>query len=239
MKAAGPIFGIYFYTRAVAIATDLDLIKSILIKDFTNFPNRGTYSNERDDPISANLVNIEDDAWRNLRHKLSPTFTSGKIKFMFSTVTEVADKLIERIERETLGTGQIEVKNILARFTTDVIGSTAFGIECNSLEDPTNQFYEIGQKAFSPGNFLKRSFLQTYRELGRKLRMRLSSKAVEEFYVDVVKKTIQYREENQNEKRKDFMNLLMELRDPSKPDPLTFNQILAQSVVFFLAGNVV
>lgn len=233
LKSQGPIGGIYIYVRAIALVTDLDLIKNILVKDFTTFPNRGSYSNEKDDPLSAHLVNLEDDPWRSLRQKLTPTFTSGKLKMMFGTISEVADKLIKTIEKETTATGQLEVKDVLSRFTTDVIGTTAFGIDCNSLEDKTTKFYEMGLKAFSSFNFFKRAFLLTFKELARKLHMTSSNKEIGEFYTGVVRETIKYRKENPQVQRNDFMNLLIKLKDSGE---LTFNQITAQSIVFFLAG---
>lgn len=234
LKSAGPISGIYIYIRTQAMVTNLDLVKQILVKDFNIFTNRGNYSNEKDDPITAHLVAIEDDAWRNLRHKITPTFTSGKLKFMFGTVTDIADKLIEVIQNETISTGQLEIKDVMSRFTTDVIGSTAFGIDCNSLEDPTTKFYEMGLKSFSSFNFFKRSFLMTYPNLGRKLHIKSSNKEVREFYIDVVRRTLKYREENPDLQRNDFMHLMTKLKGA---EALTFNQIAAQSVVFFLAGK--
>lgn len=61
------ISGIYLFIRPVLMIVDLDIIKSILVKDFNTFPNRGTYFNEQDDPISAHMFNLENDPWRQLR----------------------------------------------------------------------------------------------------------------------------------------------------------------------------
>lgn len=234
-KGVGPIAGVYIYIQPQAYVMDLDLIKQILVKEFNIFTNRGIYHNEADDPLSANLAAVEDDAWRSLRQKISPTFTSGKLKVMFGTIAEISDKLIRTIEKETKSSGQLEVKDVLSRFTTDVIGSVAFGIECNSLEDPSTQFYKMGLKAFSSINFLKRTFLAVYGNLGKKLHMKTTNKEVGDFYFDVVGKTVKHREDNPQLQRNDFLNLLVKLKGP---DALTFNQIAAQSVVFFNAGKI-
>lgn len=233
LKPKGPIGGVYMFTQKMAIATDLDLIKTIMVKDFTTFPNRGGYVNEEDDPLSANLASLEDDPWRSLRHKLTPTFTSGKLKMMFGTISEVADKLVQTIQKETKLTGQLEVKDIFSRFTTDVIGTTAFGIDCNSLEDKTTKFYEMGLKAFSTRNIVKILFLQAYKDLAKKLHMTTMNKEVGEFYLNVVKETLKYRKDNPQLQRNDFMNLLIKMKNSNE---LSLNQVTAQSIVFFLAG---
>ncbi|KAG5674637.1 hypothetical protein PVAND_004591 [Polypedilum vanderplanki] len=232
LKNKGPVVGVYMYVEPMAIIMDLDLVKTILVKEFNTFPNRGLYHNEKDDPTSANLASIEDEQWKILRNKISPTFSSGKIKNMFPIVGEVADKMIERIEIDSKEKGSIEVKDILARFTTDVIGRVGFGIECNSLDDNTTKFYQIGLKAFSNINFFTRTLTSSYPDLARKLHIKTSDPEVAGFYKDIVEQTIKYRIDN-NIQSNDFMSLLMKMM---KDNSLTFNEVWSQSVVFFLAG---
>jgi cytochrome P450 family 6 len=231
MKSMGPIVGLNLYTEPVMMVTDLDLIKTILVKDFNYFPNRGLYHNEKDDPVSGNLSAIEDDEWRSLRNKLTPTFTSGKIKMMFPLIGEVAEKMIERISIEGKN-GSIEVKDIHSRFTTDVIGKVAFGVECNSLDDNTTRFYQMGLKGFSKMTAWKNFLVTNYSNFSRRMRIKTFDAEVTGFYKDVIAQTIKYRDEN-NVQSNDFMSLLIKML---KDSTLSFNQVWAQSVVFFLAG---
>ena len=236
-KVREPIGGFYMFIRPIAIVTDLDLVKAILVKDFNTFPNRGLYFNEADDPLSAHLFNIEDEKWKTLRNKLTPTFTSGKLKMMFQTVLDVADKLIETLEKESSKSGQLEVKDLMSRFTTDVIGSVAFGIECNSLNDKTAKFYEMGTRSFSrPSNLFKRFIRSSFKDLARKLHMKITSEEVSKFYIGVTVNTVEYREKNPQVKRHDFMNLLIQMKNTKGSESITVNQIAAQSFIFFLAG---
>lgn len=234
LKSKGPIAGIYIYIQPQALVTNLDLIRDISVKDFHVFTNRGLYFNEADDPLSANLAALEDDTWKNLRQKITPTFTSGKLKVMYGAISEISDRLVNTIETEMTDTGNLEIKVVLSRFTTDVIGSVAFGIECNSLEDPTTKFYEMGLRAFSNLTFLKRMLLGIHQKLANRLHITKYVKEVSDFYLDVVQKTINYRKENPQLQRNDYLNLLLNLKGD---DALTFNQTASQCVVFLTAGS--
>ena len=74
-----PMFGLFLKKSPALVVTDPELIKDVLIKDFTSFAERGNEINEKIDPLSAHLFNLETERWRILRSKLSPVFTSGKL----------------------------------------------------------------------------------------------------------------------------------------------------------------
>ncbi|XP_052870416.1 probable cytochrome P450 6a17 [Anopheles cruzii] len=84
-----PYGGVFMLTTPLLYIFDTELIKTLLVKDFQYFPNRGVYFNERDDPLSAHMFAIEGQKWRTLRTKLSPTFTSGRIRTTLPLVIEV------------------------------------------------------------------------------------------------------------------------------------------------------
>lgn len=95
-----------------------------MIKDFNYFHDRGTYYNLKDDPLSGHLLNLEGDKWKKLREKLTPSFTSNKMKYMLPTVLDVSKRLetfmLKTIEEDS----EPEIKKILSRFTVDIIGKT-------------------------------------------------------------------------------------------------------------------
>lgn len=250
LKGKGQFGGTFSFMTPTIVATDLDFIKDILIKDFNYFVSRGVYYNEKDDPLSGHLFSLDGDRWRQLRSKLTPTFTSGRMKYMFPTVLSVAEELQTSIESlVNANKSEIELKDILARYTTDVIGTCAFGIECNSLKNPDSEFRKFGQKNFDrPRNSLpKILFMNAFREFARKLKMKMIADDVSEFFLGSLKSTIRYREEN-NVERNDFLNLMMQLQKYGRldgnnddeecfnKDRLTFFEMAAQSFLFFLAG---
>uniref|UniRef100_A0A1Q3FK99 Putative cytochrome p450 6a1 n=1 Tax=Culex tarsalis TaxID=7177 RepID=A0A1Q3FK99_CULTA len=243
-KGRSPYVGLYIFLNPVLLITDLSLIKRILIKDFNYFPNRGVYFNERDDPLSAHLFSLEGRKWRDLRAKISPTFSSGRIRMTFPAVLEVAQRFCAYLEHSYVGKDSAEIRDAMARFTTDVIGSCAFGIECNSFEEPDNEFRRVGRKHFdTPRNHpLKVFVMKTFRGLANALGLKLIHDDVAEFFLDVVRKTISHREEN-NVSRNDFLDLLIKLKNTGRLEAdggdigqLSFSEIAAQAFIFFTAG---
>lgn len=121
--------GLFVGTRPVLLLTDVDLIRTVMVKDFAYFMDRGMPYDRQGEPLTANLFNLEGAEWRALRHKLTPTFTSGRMRAMFPLVRACADELQHVLAAEAAAGKPVEMFEVLARFTTDVIGTCAFGIQ--------------------------------------------------------------------------------------------------------------
>ncbi|XP_020798127.1 probable cytochrome P450 6a14 [Drosophila serrata] len=251
-KGKAPIAGMFMFFKRTAMILDLDLIKQVLIKDFHYFQDRGIFNNIRDDPLTGHLLTLEGEEWKSMRQKLTPVFTSGKMKLMSGVVVEVGHQLVDAMDKcvkeASVDDGDVEVKELCARFTTDVIGSCAFGLECYSLKDPNAEFRNKGRMIFEKPrhSMLVQAFIFTNAKLARKLRMKVLPDELTKFFMGAVKSTIDYRLKN-GVKRNDFIDQLIELRaedeeaakkgkgiDLSKG--LTLEQMAAQSFVFFVAG---
>lgn len=98
----------------------------------------------------GNLFNLTGAKWRNLRVKLTPTFTSGKMKMMFPTMVECGIQLQEHLNK-IAESKEIETKNLFSGFTIDIIASCAFGIKTNALDNPNSEFLIKGKKVLEPG----------------------------------------------------------------------------------------
>lgn len=235
-KAKAPAFGMFFSINPVVVITDLEIVKHVLVRDFDAFRNRGLYHNKRDDPLACHLFTIEDAEWKNMRQKLTPTFTSGKMKIMFDTVLSVSDLMIKKLQ-QTENLEKVEMKETLAEFTTDVIGNVAFGLEMNSIANPDALFRKMGRKIFKQDTNLQlKVFLMTsFQKLALKLRMRFIPEDVSDFFLKTIKETVDYRAEN-NIERNDVMDLLIKIKNKEGNEAITFEELAAQCFIFFAAG---
>ncbi|CAG9760757.1 unnamed protein product [Ceutorhynchus assimilis] len=244
--------GLYFFSRKAFLPLDPLLIKDILGKDFAHFYDRGIYYDEENDPLSAHLFSIAGPKWKNLRAKLTPAYSPVKLKHMFDIILSCGRQMSDVIGEISETEGEVEIKEILARYSTDVIGCCAFGLECNTMRNPEAEFRQMGRRAFTQtvGDVLKTIIIRSFPSLAKCLGLGIFSSTVTTFFRKVVRETITYREIN-NIQRRDFMQLLVELKNNGKisednsdenkinEEPgtaLTIDEAAAQAFIFFLAG---
>nr|AGJ51944.1 cytochrome P450 CYP6BQ21 [Dastarcus helophoroides] len=247
-----PHLGIYFLARPTYFPLDLEIVKDILTTNFSHFVNHGGFVNEEDDPLSGHLFNLEDTKWRNVRIKLTPTFTSGKMKMMFETMVKCSRELNTFVDSSANLPEGLDIKETVARFTTDIIGSVAFGIECNTLKNPDTPFRKYGRLTLENDLWQNLKLFATLvfpHNILKFFHFKATRSDVESFFMDLVKRTVQYRESN-NVYRKDFLQLLMQLKNKGKISDedneamdgeklevkLNINEVAAHSFVFFIAG---
>ncbi|CAH0551616.1 unnamed protein product [Brassicogethes aeneus] len=236
LKSRGHKFGgIFTLFRPVLVLTDPDYIKDILSKDFQHFVDRGAYHVD-EDALTNNLFSIGDDKWKGLRSKLSPTFTSGKMKMMFNTVLECSNYMVDFMNEKARSQQDIDILEVLASFTVDVIGACAFGLNCNSFKDKDAEFRTVGQSLFKDHGIIhaiKRFLVAAVPDMSKALKIKPTVPKISNFFFDVVKNTLKYRKEN-NISRPDFLQLVINIH---KEDPtFTLEDLVAQVFVFFLAG---
>ncbi|XP_076302667.1 putative cytochrome P450 6a13, partial [Lasioglossum baleicum] len=133
------------------------------------------------------------------------------------------------------------------RYSVDIIMSAAFGIICNSFENPDNEFRYWGKKIFDPKP-LWNALILWAPQVFDMFSLPYTEKDVTNFFTNMFKETVEYRESRKID-RKDFLNLLIQLMrngyvepDDSSEDvnvttsKLQMSEAAAQAYVFYLAG---
>lgn len=241
-----PYIGFYIFDKPYFLARDPELVKNILVKDFNYFQDRYASADPENDRFGyANVFMMKNPAWKLLRTRLSPIFTSGKLKRMFDLMLLIADDLRNHLESFHLeGNGKIlEFKNICANFTTDMIGSTAFGLKVNSLNDENAPFRVCGKTIFGYTFYRSIELLTIFffPDLAKRIRAkffgRYANKFLQSVFWDVINERIK-----SGEKRNDLIDLLIDLREKYKDDEgvdgfkFEGDDLVAQAMVFFSGG---
>ncbi|XP_063221876.1 LOW QUALITY PROTEIN: cytochrome P450 6k1-like [Bacillus rossius redtenbacheri] len=148
-----------------------------------------------------------------MRVKLTPTFTSGKIKNMFYLINNCGKELVNCIDKEMAKGKSVVVKDTVARYSTDVIASCAFGINANALADPNCEFRATMRKVFEPTNSQK--FVGLLSIFAPWLRKIYRKESISNEIFEYVRRTFwdvaEHRKKN-GVARKDFVDILMQIK---------------------------
>jgi cytochrome P450 family 6 len=228
------IVGIYLFYRPALLINDTKLIQNILISDSKYFMNHGIYMDEKNDPLTGHLFAMKGEKWKNLRKKVSPLFSPMKLKMLFPTFFDCAKNLQNFIAKSVKVKSElIEVKDLMGRYTTDIIASVAFGYDCDSINDTNNIFRQIGSKVFNQTmkTCLRNFVLFLLPPLNKILKIRIADRDIEDFMYKMVQKTIELRQRGEL-KRNDFMQIMKNLLehgfDEDKNSKLNLSEITAQ-----------
>ncbi|XP_019875696.2 cytochrome P450 9e2 [Aethina tumida] len=256
--------GMYLFNSPTLVIRDPELIKQILVKDFDHFLDHKPFIDPEGDPLwSNNLFAMRGQRWKELRPKISPAFTSSKMKYMFSLMVEASKQFIQYFETQDKNLIVLEMKDSYTRFANDVIASCVFGLKVDSLNDKENYFYVTGKQLTSFTGFWKNIKIFSYNLIpleSKYLKFGLFSSEEVAFFRKIVRDTIALRE-REGIVRPDLIQILMNSRKENAREdinkdtidtgfatvheaevgsttkkPLTDDEIVAQAAAFFFAG---
>ncbi|KAJ1096448.1 hypothetical protein NDU88_001590 [Pleurodeles waltl] len=247
-KKYGKIWGIFDGRTPILAVMDPIIVKSILVKEFfTHFTNRRDFG--LNGPLKDGVTVAKDDQWKRIRTVLSPTFTSGKLKEMFPIMKNLGDTLVKNLQKKTEQDEPLDMKQMFSSYSIDVVISTSFGVNIDSMNNPKDPFVTNGRRLFN-FRFINPLLIVIVLfpfliPILQKMNFCLFPNDMLLFFTSAVKRLKEKRQKGNRENRVDFLQLMVDsqIEDiPSSSDlnhgykALTDNEIMAQSMIFILAG---
>lgn len=210
-------YGTFNLRTPILTIADLGLIKQIGVKDFASFPNHRSFIEPEDHVLLAtSLFFLKDQRWKDMRTTLSPAFTGNKLRQMLPLISKCclngSDYLWEKTSRDD--GMDLDINDFFIRYTVDVMASTAFGVEINSLKDVDNDFYRIARQVMPVSLWATiRIFLcLSCRKLMRFLKISIIDESFLNYFKKLVLNTISLRSQ-EGIVRHDMINLLMQAQE--------------------------
>ncbi|XP_063772981.1 cytochrome P450 3A9-like isoform X2 [Pseudophryne corroboree] len=244
-KKYGKLWGLYDGRQPVLAILDPAIIKSILVKDcYTNFLNRRNFG--LNGPLESALAFAEDEQWKRIRTVLSPTFTSGKLKEMFQIMKDYSNKLVRNVQVYVDKDETCAMKDMLGAYSMDVITSSSFSVNIDSLNKPNDPFVTQTKKLLKLGLFSPLLLVVVtfpfLRPILDGLNVNFFPKDFLNFYMNAVTSFKEKRQKEDHPSRVDFLQLMLDSRieDISglkkEQKALTDTEIMAQAIIFIMAG---
>ncbi|XP_069132182.1 cytochrome P450 3A29-like isoform X2 [Argopecten irradians] len=264
-KKYGKVFGYYGGLRPQTLVVgDKEMLRQILVKDFSNFPDRIVFRGFNGD-LETSLNNLHGDHWKHVRNKITPVFSTGKLRKMFQMVDHASDTLVESL-RTRLKEGEVmtDMMEVAGPYAMDVICSTAFGIQVDSQNNPNDEFITNARKfmaiKLSSPILLVLMFFPKLAPLMPYIGWSFVDKDTQRFFRNVTTKLLDERIAG-SKKHADFLQLMKNVQQNKEEDEedsdddddkndeqkkklqtswskkgITFEEILGNAEIFFFAG---
>uniref|UniRef100_F7AFF1 Thromboxane-A synthase n=1 Tax=Ornithorhynchus anatinus TaxID=9258 RepID=F7AFF1_ORNAN len=239
----GKIWGLYEGRKAKIAVLDLDIIKSVLVKEvFTNFTNRQMAGIEG--IMSESIFSAKDERWKELRTLVSPTFTSGKLKEMVPMMIQYGEVLVKNLQNKVEKNQNVTIKDYFGAYNLDVITSTSFGVDIDNLNKMNNTFVKEIKKLtsinfFSP-LFALISVLPFMIPLLKLLNINTFPNDSVEYFKRFMDKIKERTQQGNPQQRMNFLQLMLDTQNPKEglknKGGLSDAEILAQAFSFIFAG---
>ncbi|KAM9210123.1 cytochrome P450 3A4-like isoform 2-T2 [Dugong dugon] len=233
-KKYGKLWGFYDGQLPVIAITDPGMIKTLLVKEcYSKFTNRRIIG-----PMGfmKSAVSMsKDEEWKRIRTLLSPSFTSGKLKEMFPIIGQCGDMLVKHLREEAQKGKPVTLKSIFGAYSMDVITSTSFGVNIDSLNNPQDPLVQ------NVGKLLKFSFFDplVFTTICEALSISLFPRAATNFVKKSVQRMKESRLKDNQKHRVDLLQLMIDSQNSKETSPhkaLTDMELVAQSIIFIFAG---
>ncbi|NWU99928.1 CP3A9 protein, partial [Upupa epops] len=237
----GKIWGIYDGRQPVLGVMDPQIIKAVLVKECYS-----TFTNRRHVELAGVLNNAvslaEDEQWKRLRTVLSPTFTSGKLKEMFPIMKQYGEILVKNVQKRVEKDNAQPIKDIFGSYSMDVVTSTSFGINIDSMNNPKDPFVREMQKLvkfdFFDPLFLLIFVFPFLSPVLEKMNFSFFPPSAVDFFMRSLAKIKKDREMETHKGRVDFLQLMIESQNKGGDSnkALTDQEVLSQAFIFIFAG---
>ncbi|XP_029995907.1 cytochrome P450 3A30 [Sphaeramia orbicularis] len=241
-KKYGKTWGIFDGRQPVLCITDPAMIKTVLVKEcYSFFTNRRNF--RLNGPLYDAVSIAEDDHWKRIRSVLSPSFTSGRLKEMFDIMKHHSSNLVNSMKQKADKDQALELKEFFGPYSMDVVTSTAFSVDIDSLNNPSDPFVGNIKKMlkfdlFNP-LFLAIAFFPFLGPIFEKMEFSFFPASVTDFFYASLQKIKTNRENSKQKSRVDFLQLMIDSQTSSGADEykgLNDHEILSQAMIFIFAG---
>uniref|UniRef100_A0A3B3CRR5 Cytochrome P450 3A n=1 Tax=Oryzias melastigma TaxID=30732 RepID=A0A3B3CRR5_ORYME len=255
----GKTWGIFDGRQPVLCVTDPATIKAVLVKEcYSLFTNRRNF--HLNGPMYDSVFNAEDDQWRRIRGVLSPSFTSGRLKEMFGIMKHHSTNLVNSMKKKADKDEPLDLKDFFGPYSMDVVTSTAFSVDIDSLNNPSDPFVTNIKKMlkfdFLNPLFLIVAFFPFLGPIMEKMEFSFFPASAFDFFFSALQKIKSDHKNNKQKSRIDFLQLMIDSQKNNQngqldkgnenthdlptqlniTDNLIDHEILSQSMIFIFAG---
>lgn len=147
---------------------------------------------------------------------------------------EVANRMKDYIRKEIRIQGHLEMRELSAKFTTDVVASSIYGVESGAFSQEKSEIRDVARNVLSPSlrMFFIIGLAPFFPWITNFVKVKFCPDKEANFLINLLNNALKYRKEN-NIERQDYLDFLIHLREKKG---LSDVEIAAHTLSFFFDG---
>ena len=238
IKKHGKVFGTYQGVNPVLVVADPDILKDILVRDFSSFADRNTSFHKIQ---KQSVITTKGKRWREQRTIMSPTFTSGKMKAMHHLMKSAISNLLQHMDSKLVnGSADFNNKELYGDLTLGIIAICAFATDTNVHQTHGDNIFVKNAKNFFNFNYYKIMIGTLLPQFVKKwAEFNVPPSDSTNFLVDMSRSILEQRKEMGKNNQIDLLQLMLDAETKSEDghvDRLTDEEIIANIILILVAG---
>ncbi|XP_050328947.1 probable cytochrome P450 309a1 [Bactrocera neohumeralis] len=242
-KQKHQIVGMFVSREPQILILDPKLAHEVLVTNFKSFrenlSSKFLYDREEDTVAALNPFFNVGEEWKTRRSDVMSGITQHRLTSAYPIWKTCTQKLGKLLNAETIkGSSIIETKNLLLRYTSNILGEFLWGIETKTLEslDEPNPYLEVAQR-----NMLQvfQGFMSYFKCIPFPWYRRFDSHRIftaesDQLFSQFTKDAYALRERDASKKNQaDFLNYVRQLQEKKN---LTHNEVVGYMATVFVDG---
>ncbi|XP_037691962.1 thromboxane-A synthase isoform X2 [Choloepus didactylus] len=228
----GVPFRYYLGRRMFIVISEPDMIKQVLVDNFSNFTNRMT-SGLESKPVAESILFLRDKRWEEVRSVLISAFSPEKLNEITPLISQSCDLLLTHLQPYAESGGAFDIQRCYSCYTTDLVASVAFGTQVDPWKSPEDPFVKYCRRFFNvsiprPILVLILSFPSIMVPLARILPNK-NQDELNGFFNKLIRNVIASRDQQAaEERRRDFLQMVLDARHSTNSTDLESFDIVRQ-----------
>jgi cytochrome P450 len=220
------------------MVNDPVVVKHVLSEVPDQFPKSALLADALDPLLGESIFTTNGEQWQRQRDMMNPAFAQAKLDVAFPVMRAATDDMIARLHRAAESGGEYDIEVEMTHVTADIIFRTIFseplgGADAHAIFDAFARFQGVVPKLMLPSLYGVRWLVWPWTVWQGKR----AAAEIRSLLEKLIRPRYEAAQRGDDMGKNDILTVFMAARDAQTGEPFTFDGLVDQVAMLFLAGH--
>ncbi len=216
------------------IVNDLDIVGRVLDDPRREYPKHPVLMDMLGPLIGNSVFSANGQDWADQREMVNPAFQHTNLKRAYAMMHGAAQDVVATMRGQDLSR-PVDVDPMMTHVTADIIFRTIFSVQLSFAE--SSRIYRLFQRYQTMAQRSTSLNMNGLPRLGYARRTRRAAREIHDIVAAVMRPRYDARAAGRRPAQADILEALMDARHPRTGAAFTFEELVHQTLLIFLAGH--